>query len=292
MQMQSFGGEWSETKALKVYEYLQAYATALKNKPFRLTYIDAFAGTGYRRTRTRDERQESFFPAEEDEVRDGSVRYALRVNPPFDRYVLVEKSGDKLDELGEMIGADFPELRQRVELVGADCNEYLPKLCRQWEPRRDRGVLYLDPFATEVHWKTLETVAQTQRIDMLVLFPLSAVNRMLPRNGHIRPEWEPALDRTFGTSQWKRRLYRRTKRKTLFGEDDQSTKAGSWESIMDFYLERLRHVFAAVAPRPWIVRKTRGTPLFALCFAVGNPSKKARDLALRMADHILTRSPE
>jgi hypothetical protein len=46
--LQSFGGQWTQRKLAKVSSYLTAYTTALKNMPFRLIYIDAFAGTGYR----------------------------------------------------------------------------------------------------------------------------------------------------------------------------------------------------------------------------------------------------
>ena len=40
-----FGGRWTETKLEILEAYLNAYTTALKHKPFKLIYIDAFAGT-------------------------------------------------------------------------------------------------------------------------------------------------------------------------------------------------------------------------------------------------------
>ena len=47
-----FGGVWTEQKLERVAKYLRAYTTALKNQPFELLYIDAFAGTGYRATKS------------------------------------------------------------------------------------------------------------------------------------------------------------------------------------------------------------------------------------------------
>ena len=41
-----FGGPWTQQKLNILEHYLDAYTTALKNQPFRLVYIDAFAGTG------------------------------------------------------------------------------------------------------------------------------------------------------------------------------------------------------------------------------------------------------
>lgn len=41
-----FGGAWTEEKLGILERYLDAYTTALKSTPFKLVYIDAFAGTG------------------------------------------------------------------------------------------------------------------------------------------------------------------------------------------------------------------------------------------------------
>ncbi len=46
MSQERFGGSWTRTKLNVLQQYLQAYTTALKNQPFRLWYVDAFAGTG------------------------------------------------------------------------------------------------------------------------------------------------------------------------------------------------------------------------------------------------------
>ena len=61
------GGKWTIDKLDILERYLDAYTTALKNQPFKLMYIDAFAGTGesafVKKTRTpgissRDQRGE------------------------------------------------------------------------------------------------------------------------------------------------------------------------------------------------------------------------------------------
>ena len=42
----SFGGPWTNDKLEILRRYLDAYTTALKNQPFNLIYVDAFAGGG------------------------------------------------------------------------------------------------------------------------------------------------------------------------------------------------------------------------------------------------------
>ena len=55
MPVPQFGGPWTQRKLEVVGRYLDLYATALKNRPFKRLYIDAFAGTGDRsEKRTRN----------------------------------------------------------------------------------------------------------------------------------------------------------------------------------------------------------------------------------------------
>ena len=44
MDIPRFGGPWTQEKLDILRRYLDTYATALKNQPFTLAYIDAFAG--------------------------------------------------------------------------------------------------------------------------------------------------------------------------------------------------------------------------------------------------------
>jgi hypothetical protein len=83
-----FGGPWTEEKLDRVTRYLQAYTTALKNQPFQLMYIDAFAGTGYRASKRKGQTVRGFFPQMTELVK-GSARRALDVDPPFVAYPVV-----------------------------------------------------------------------------------------------------------------------------------------------------------------------------------------------------------
>ena len=65
------GGKWTIEKLDILERYLDAYTTALKNQPFKLMYIDAFAGTGEISLRKEDEDARYFI--------EGSARRALRL---------------------------------------------------------------------------------------------------------------------------------------------------------------------------------------------------------------------
>jgi len=60
--IQRFGGDWTEDKLSRLKEYFLAYNTALKNQPFSREYIDAFAGTGYRESKSEETDADYLFP--------------------------------------------------------------------------------------------------------------------------------------------------------------------------------------------------------------------------------------
>lgn len=287
----SWGGDWTEQKLQVFEDYLAAYRKVMKKQNFRLTYIDAFAGTGYRDPKTSDEGL--VFPEltekESLEFLDGSASIALRIDPPFHRYIFIEKSERHFAELLKL-KERYPHVEECIEFRHGDANDELQAICSRWDSEVMRGVLFLDPFGMQVDWQTLEAVAGTHAIDVWILFPLGiGVNRMLPRSGRIPESWRAKLDRVFGTRDWYERFYSRSNVDGLFERPTEIVKKGSFNAIADYYQERLRAIFAEVASNPRVLCNSHGTPLFMLCFAVSNPRHNAVKIALDIAQHILGR---
>ena len=291
--MQLFGGGWTERKLGMLNEYLAAYVKVMKNQPFERLYIDAFAGTGYREATPGDLDlglfAQELAEKEPQDFFDGSARIALRVEPAFDRYVFIERTANRFAELRKL-EQQFPDLADRMEFSREDANNVLKRLCQEWNPRTMRAVLFLDPFGMQVEWTTLESVARTQAIDVWILFPTMAVNRLLERNGKIPDVWRSRLDRFFGTSDWSNVFYRADEREGLFSVEPKMVKTASLDAVAEYYQERLRSIFPTVAPNAHRLRNSRGTALFELFFAAGNPSPKASEIAMRIAQHILGRT--
>ena len=107
MSVHSFGGAWTERKLSVVRRYLERYAQALKNQPFQRIYIDAFAGTGDRTDKRRETLPLLDLP-EFEAVAKGSARLALEVEPPFHRYVLIERATRRASELAAQSGVSEP----------------------------------------------------------------------------------------------------------------------------------------------------------------------------------------
>lgn len=290
---EKFGGKWTLEKLECLHKYLKAYMTVMKKQTFKTGYIDAFAGTGY--TRFREKNQPSDVLALEDmaepeaeQFRNGSARFALEIEPPFDSYIYIEKNLKRTQEL-EKLREEFPALREHIQIHTDDANQRLSKICgpgKNWN--KHRAVLFLDPFGTQVDWTTLERVAATRVIDLMLLFPLGmGVMRLLRNDAQITPQNADRLTRLFGTDEWRTRFYRAAGERNLFGEDPATVKVATFESITEFWLERLKTIFPCVAPKGRVLCNSCNTALYLLCFAAGNP--KGGRVALRIINSIFNK---
>ena len=288
---QSFGGRWTAEKLERLRKYLHAYVQILDKQPWceEFCYIDAFAGTGYNTPKapTDIEDTPSLLPevtaADTQEFLDSSVRIALQIEPPFKRYVFIEKDGSKASELNRL-KADYPDLADRIEPVTGDANTEIQRICSTWNWSKRRAVLFLDPFGMQVTWSTIEAVAKTGAIDMWLLFPAGiGVNRLLPKHGDIPESWRRRLDAFLGVpeSVWHPEFYKTEQQQDLFGEVAASQKIATIKSIGRFFNQRLKTVFDNVAPEPLELCNDSGTSLYLLCFAAKNAT------ALKIANHIL-----
>lgn len=182
-------GPWTARKVEYLDYYLQAYRRVTQNRP--AYYIDAFSGCGDCVLRPGG------YPVE------GSAWRALRAQPNFTRYFLVEK---------EPILASHLESRIRAAgithamVLNGDCNEILPSKVLPMVPKDAASFAFLDPSGLQLAWTTIETLAQHRRgpwkMELLVLFPYD----MVAKRWFSLEELSDTYDRFFGTNEWQREL--------------------------------------------------------------------------------------
>lgn len=179
----AFGGAWTEVKLDKVSRYLAAYVKVMKRQPFTTMYVDAFAGTGF----LRSVRVETgLFTEEQETVPAGSARLALDVSPPFSRYVFIEKSKTRHQQL-TALASTHPGLN--IEFRHGDANAVLSVLCRETNWVQTRAVVFLDPFGMQVEWSTIQMLGRTRSVDLWYLVPTGiAYARMMPTRRLPPPE--------------------------------------------------------------------------------------------------------
>ena len=270
-----FGGPWTEQKLEILRRYLDAYTTALKDQRFKLTYVDAFAGAGSYAYPPSD--YEEFY-----EMHRGSAQIALDTgNKPFDHFVFIEKDAERVQVLRELAREHSD---RDILIVEGDANLEIPNFCKGMS-ESDRAVVFLDPYATEVSWMTIEEVAKTKKIDCWTLFPLMAVSRMMPTDKEPNEATANRLDRIFGGHAYWQQHYRDSPQLSMFDDVPKRERPSGSQPIADLYRERLTGVFHSVAPTSRTLRNSKNAPLFELIFAASNP--RGAGIAMRISSHIL-----
>ena len=274
-----FGGPWTLIKLAVLESYLSGYTKALKNQPFKLYYIDAFAGSGHCDI------------GDGSAVRRiaGSARIAAGIQPPFHQLILIEDSAARAAELA----SKMQPYGQRARVVRGEANEQLPALCRSIPWTRARAVLFLDPYGCNVAWSTLERIAATAAIDVWYLFPLSGLYRQLAHDASaIDADKRQAITRILGSEDWMQALYAPPPTPDMFDEMPDNRTADV-SGITEYVTSRLKSIFPLVL-KPRVLRGNDstgrvglGAPLFALYFASANPSPKSIGLCRRIAQGVL-----
>lgn len=276
MTVNAFGGFWTRDKLTVLRDYLGFYRTALSKQRFKLTYIDAFAGTG--RCKIKDGR--------DDVVIDGSAKIALDCGG-FDSYCFIERKRRHQTELQQLL--DSHPNGARGWIAGRSAEDLLPTLLLGHDWSRTRGVLFLDPFGLQCTHNMLRQIAETKALDVFFLVSLSGLYRQAAISAAAVDEGKASrLTNFLGTDDW-RSMYKEHPQQEFWGVPPASREPG-WEELLKFTTKQLRKLFPYVG-EPNLMGNANGAPLFALYFAVANPSGPAIGLAKRVSTDILAKLP-
>lgn len=285
-----FGGPWTAVKLDIVANYLGWYATALKNWDFELIYIDAFAGSGDWVPESGDAKQVSFADFEDQflvQPRKGSARRALET-PGFHRYIFIENNSSRAKALREVVET----YQKNAEVIQADANEAVRSICASidWhnknkQGRPKRAVLFLDPYGMTVEWETLAAISQTRAIDLWYLFPINALLRQAAHKlENVDEDKRQAMTRLLGTADWEKEFYTE-EWSGLLNLTLSPKREADVVKFEKYFKKRLSDLFAHVLEP--VALPQSGLQKFSLFFAISNPSKRAVELAERIAKAII-----
>ena len=285
----NYGGPWTIEKLNILEKYLGAYTTALKNTTFKLMYIDAFAGTGQISLSGDGDDELALLDLDDDDLRgfvSGSAERAIKIaDKSFDRLIFIEKNGNRCADLDKLRST---HLGRDIKIENSEANEFLSKLHEDWNSWR--GVLFLDPFATQVEWATIEKIAGFNALDTWILFPVSAIARMLPRArkpDDISPEWARRLTRIFGDESCWLNLYQKDPQGNFLG-DVKYRRVPGVDDFIAIYKKNLKNLFGnRFLNKSRSLRNSKNSTLFEFLFCVGSPKPKAIAPAKRIANYIL-----
>ncbi len=285
-------GPWAKQKLDALESYLAAYHKVMKYQKFKLIYIDAFAGAGWSKIRTSEQREAKLGflldsdqePAQEEFIAGSPVR-ALTTGNGFDQYYFFDADKRRTALLRQL---KQEHLDKEVYVKDEDANLGVQKLARRFHKSPlARGVAFLDPYGPHLHWATVEALAKTRKVDVIINFPLAmAINRLITRNIDIPTNWVNLLDKCFGTHQWHDLAYEI--HRDLFGDEQSWKRNDTALRLLQLYHRRLENCFGHTVD-PSLVRNTKGTPLYYLMWASSNSLGKAIASHIMKAGHRIER---
>ena len=185
-------GPWAEEKYRYVGMYAEMFATGMKNKWPRRLYLDLFSGPGYSRVRDTGR------------VVLGSPMIALSLPDPFDEYVFSDESPEALDALRIRVAGLDQQLP--VTYIPGDANVAVARIVTVVSATPSKSTLsfcFLDPYKLNIHFQTVERIAEGRAVDFLILLAL-----YIDANRNI--QWyvgddNPTIDLFLGDRTWRPR---------------------------------------------------------------------------------------
>jgi len=196
---------------------------------------------------------------------------------PFTSYLFIERDHKRVAELRRL--QDDYGTSRHIEIKEGDANvELMGLLDGRIDWRAHRAVVFLDPFGMHVPWATVNALARTKAIEVVINFPMGmAIQRRLPRSAEITLSGRKALDDFFGSPEWWGHAYEDV---SGFFATLSEKREDAAERLLKWYRWRLKEAFGYVSPAQ-LICNTRGGHLYYLVWA--GPHERG----LKGARHIL-----
>ena len=174
--------------------YIHEFATATKEKWRIRNYIDLFAGPGFN------------VLGDNGQGIDGSPMLAVKTRYPFETYHVYDAEPGFLDALvvrrQQAILAN-PQADRPCYPYPGDANEQVDHILAKIHPEGSINLVVIDPPGANCHWETVRKLCGLKYVDLVINFPLGmAIKRIIHQS--YEAEEESALDRFFGTLEWRR----------------------------------------------------------------------------------------
>lgn len=272
-----FGGEWTIQKLHIIEEYAKTYLTALKNQRVKKIYVDGFAGSGKTelKSSSKDGEQQSI-------TVDGSALLSLKYD--FDEYYFLEVDEGRIATLKENVETSYPDKVGKVHFITGDCNKKLSEVLQNIT-QYHRCLMFLDPYALELKWETLEKISKCGVVDLWYLFPLSVI-RLMAKDKDITDSNKEKVTSILGTDEWLDELFFESPQLTFFGNTQYERV--EYDKVLEYIKKRFAAIFPFVSPNSKILKnESKNAPMFMLCFMMTNTSLPAQGLASKIVKGVI-----
>ena len=183
-------GPWARIKLDYLKRYTDVFETSMRKKWSVRCYVDLLAGPG----KNRDRDSGKIFL--------GSPLIALTTKYPFTDYFFVDENDENTKALQKRCAASPHS--HRTQICAGDCNDLVDDIVAQLrqDDRRSLNLAFLDPEGMELRWDTVASLAAVQRMDLIIIYPESALNRSMP--WAFETEGQTSIDDFFGDRGWRK----------------------------------------------------------------------------------------
>jgi three-Cys-motif partner protein len=244
-------GFWVAEKLDYLKRYIDVFETSMRRKWSRRHYIDLFAGPGKCVCRKTGM------------VYLGSPLLALETKYPFTDYLFVDCDSDSVAALQCRCGVS--PLYSHIRFMVGDANHVAREIVERIRGVPSLNLAFLDPDGLELQWETVATLAQIERLDLIIHYSQMGLNRAMPNV--FRSETLTDVDLFFGDTEW-RAIYEKYQR-----QEEQFLH----RQLMDHYKSKLKclgykETFRddEVGAEP-LMRNEKNAPLYRLLFASKHP---------------------
>lgn len=252
-------GKWTTAKTDYLQRYIDLFETSMRNKPWcARCYLDLYSGTG----KYQVEGHNGFHL--------GSALVGLTTKHPFTHYFFADKSQENIDILSKRCE---PADSLKKKFYIGDANTIVQEVVREIKSidqnrSKDQwpslNLAFLDPDGLELKWKTIETLATVNKMDLIIYYSQSGLTRNF-KNFIDSPE-ETEIDLFFGDSEWK----------TIYRENQQAKSLGLHRKLIDYYKYKLstvgyvdiKDIEDGTEP---LMKNSKEGPLYRLIFASKHP---------------------
>lgn len=264
-------GQWSEDKLNLLAKYLHSYTVIMSRQLVGTTnrqgrsgwcsgyyYIDAFAGKG------------RWIRRGEGNYVDGSPRVALSTTPSFSGYYFIDLDRGRVEEL-DALNQEFAD--KQITVLYGDANEVIRKtVLPEVNSKSKRGVVFLDPYGVDLRWETVQAIAATGVLEVIINFPISVSNRgfIWDDPDKIGQKQIDRFNAFWGSPSWRDIAYVED---SSFGVTWLKRLPKAGEQLSAVFTQRLEQVFG-YATDPLMMKNSKNSVLYCLIFAGPNPTGK------------------
>lgn len=179
-------GKYAMNKLGHIRKYIWTYSCIISKNFPDFYYLETHAGPGLCEIRKTGK------------IVCGTPILSLSNIPQFKKYRFIEFDDSCVNSLNILIKHFFPSLDTKV--VKGDCNKIIKNVLNDFN-KYTPILTIIDPEGTELHWKTLEELAE-YKTDLIILFPYDmAIKRCVAPN--CSPQVQNAVTRMYGSKLWK-----------------------------------------------------------------------------------------